>query len=53
MHVAVSTIEKLLDYVINTREDGLQSDTSVRAVTAIINNNKKISAKQNEIKLST
>jgi 4-O-beta-D-mannosyl-D-glucose phosphorylase len=39
MHVAVSSIERLLDYVINTREDGLQSDASVRTVIRIIDNN--------------
>jgi 4-O-beta-D-mannosyl-D-glucose phosphorylase len=40
MHVATSTIDKLLDYVINTPEDGLRSATSVQTIHTIINNNK-------------
>jgi 4-O-beta-D-mannosyl-D-glucose phosphorylase len=40
MHVATSTIEKLLDYVINTPEDGLSSGRSVEAVIGIIDKNR-------------
>lgn len=40
MHVATTTIEKLLDYVINTPEDGLQSNSSVSNIISIIENNK-------------
>ena len=53
MHVAVSTIEKLLDYVINTREDGLQSDASVNSVISIIDNNKEFDSIQNEKEVIT
>jgi 4-O-beta-D-mannosyl-D-glucose phosphorylase len=38
-HVATSTIEKLLDYVINTPEDGLTSEASVKTITNIIDKN--------------
>lgn len=41
-HVAVSSIEKLVDYVINTPEDQLRSSRSVEAICWIIDNNKKI-----------
>ena len=41
LHVAVSTIERLTDYVINTPEDGLQSSSSVQHIYRIIGNNKK------------
>lgn len=40
MHVAVSTVDKLLDYVMNTPEDGLRSSLSVNTLNRIINNNK-------------
>lgn len=47
MHVAVSTLDKLIDYVINTKEDGLTSDASVKQVISLIENNKKyISSKE-------
>jgi len=39
-HVATTTIEKLLDYVLNTPEDGLTSAATVRNLYAIIENNK-------------
>lgn len=39
MHVAVSTIEKLLDYVINTPEDGFTSEASVNTIRGIIKGN--------------
>jgi 4-O-beta-D-mannosyl-D-glucose phosphorylase len=38
-HVATTTIDKLLDYVINTPEDGLSSASSVQRLNAIIDNN--------------
>jgi 4-O-beta-D-mannosyl-D-glucose phosphorylase len=41
MHVAVSSLEKLIDYVINTSQDGLTSDASVKQVMRLIENNKK------------
>jgi len=40
-HVAVSTIDRLLDYVMNTAADGLRSATSVDTLNHIINNNLK------------
>ncbi len=40
MHVATTTIEQLLDYVMNTAPDGLSSAASVNVVTKIINRNK-------------
>jgi len=52
-HVAVSTIEQLLDYVMNTAEDGFRSATSVETLNQIINNNLKNgkeSAGVNELK---
>ena len=42
MHVAVSSIERLLDYVMNTPEDGLSSAASVKTVYSIIDNNLQI-----------
>jgi 4-O-beta-D-mannosyl-D-glucose phosphorylase len=40
MHVAVSSVEQLLDYVMNTPEDGLRSATSVERLIDIIKKNK-------------
>jgi 4-O-beta-D-mannosyl-D-glucose phosphorylase len=40
-HVATTTIGKLLDYVINTPQDGLSSAASVKTLNRIINNNLK------------
>lgn len=39
LHVATSTIEQLLDYVINTPEDRLRSAASVETLTHIIDRN--------------
>jgi len=47
MHVAVSSIERLLDYVINTPEDGLRSAASVQTVMNIINKNKALTKSSN------
>ena len=41
MHVATSTIAKLLDYVMNTPPDGFKSAASVKTLTGIIEQNKK------------
>ena len=41
MHVAVTSVEKLLDYVINTPEDGFTSEASVKTILNIINKNRK------------
>ena len=42
MHVATSTIDKLLDYVQNTPADGYRSATSVQTIKALIAKNKKV-----------
>jgi 4-O-beta-D-mannosyl-D-glucose phosphorylase len=39
MHVATSTIDKLIDYCMNTPEDGFRSATSVKNLTTIIEKN--------------
>jgi 4-O-beta-D-mannosyl-D-glucose phosphorylase len=39
MHVATTTIDRLLDYVINTPEDGFTSATQVQTLTGIIQKN--------------
>jgi len=41
MHVAESTVERLLDYVINTPEDGYTSANSVFVLNEIITTNKR------------
>ena len=48
MHVATSTIDKLVDYVINTPEDGLHSAASVTTLQQIIDNNKLYTAGRNK-----
>jgi len=40
MHVATTTVDKLLDYVMNTPEDGFRSATSVKTLNQLIYNNK-------------
>ncbi len=40
MHVAVSTIDRLLDYCLNTPSDGLRSGKSVENILNLININK-------------
>jgi 4-O-beta-D-mannosyl-D-glucose phosphorylase len=42
MHVAVSTVDRLLDYVLHTPEDGLRTGTSVRQRVQLIKDNLKI-----------
>lgn len=42
MHVATTTLGKLVDYVTNTPADGLRSSASVDAVYQIINSNKEL-----------
>lgn len=41
-HVATSSIEKLIDYVVNTPEDGLTSSASVQTILGLIERNKKV-----------
>jgi 4-O-beta-D-mannosyl-D-glucose phosphorylase len=45
MHVATSTVDKLLDYVINTPEDGYRSAASVEQLNKLISKNLKIMKK--------
>jgi 4-O-beta-D-mannosyl-D-glucose phosphorylase len=40
MHVAESTIDRLVDYVVNTPADGFTSAASVRTLYKMIDNNK-------------
>ena len=42
MHVATSTIDKLIDYCINTPEDGLCTAASVETIKRLIEKNKKV-----------
>ncbi|QWG10643.1 glycoside hydrolase family 130 protein [Flammeovirga kamogawensis] len=42
MHVATSTIERLVAYCINTPEDGLSSVKSVQTIHEMVNKNEKI-----------
>ncbi len=42
LHVAISTIDQLLDYVMNTPEDGLRSATSVEKLLKLIHRNKHV-----------
>ncbi|MBO4498976.1 MAG: glycosidase [Bacteroidaceae bacterium] len=39
MHVATSTVDLLVDYCINTPQDGLRSAASVKNINQLINNN--------------
>jgi len=41
MHVAVSTVEKLVDYCMNTPSDGLRSAASVETLKILIDRNLK------------
>jgi 4-O-beta-D-mannosyl-D-glucose phosphorylase len=41
MHVAKTTIEQLLDYVMNTPEDGFRSAASVQRINQLIEKNRK------------
>ena len=41
-HVAVSSVEKLLDYVKNTPADGLTSRSSVNSIVDLVNRNKEV-----------
>ena len=39
MHVATSTIDQLVDYCINTPEDGLRSAASVQTISSLVDSN--------------
>lgn len=40
LHVATSTVDQLLDYVMNTAPDGMRSATSVQTINQLIDSNK-------------
>ena len=42
MHVATTTMEQLMDYVINTPADGFRSAVSVQSIINMVENNKQI-----------
>jgi len=42
LHVATTSVDQLVDYCINTPEDGLRSATSVQNICKMIDNNKKV-----------
>ena len=42
MHVAVSTIDKLVDYCMNTPQDGLTTTASVETLKKLIDKNLKL-----------
>ena len=42
MHVAVSSVDKLVDYVINSPEDTFTSFGSVQTIITQVDNNKKL-----------
>lgn len=44
MHVATSSIKQLLDYVVNTPQDGLRSATSVQTILKIVEQNKSFAS---------
>ncbi len=46
MHVATSTVDRLVDYCLNTAADGYYSDTSVETLTNLISNNMKYLGKE-------
>ncbi|HEX8462305.1 MAG TPA: glycosidase, partial [Segetibacter sp.] len=48
LHVATSTIDRLVDYVINTPEDGFLTGKTVQTINSIIDKNEKFSARQND-----
>jgi 4-O-beta-D-mannosyl-D-glucose phosphorylase len=43
LHVATSTLDQLLDYVVNTPEDGLRSAASVQRINELIAKNQTVS----------
>jgi 4-O-beta-D-mannosyl-D-glucose phosphorylase len=45
MHVATSTIKQLIDYCMNTPEDGLSSSNSVNEINKLIEKNKNFDSK--------
>lgn len=52
-HVAVSTIDRLLDYVMNTAQDGFSSAASVQTLKKIIDSNFELKNRHEETNNST
>ncbi|HEY1113180.1 MAG TPA: glycosidase, partial [Chitinophagaceae bacterium] len=50
-HVATTTVERLLDYVTNTPEDGLRSAASVQTLNKIIDKNRSFTMAPEEVLL--
>jgi 4-O-beta-D-mannosyl-D-glucose phosphorylase len=48
LHVATSSIGRLVDYVINTPEDGFRSENTVKNINSIIDRNEAIVARKND-----
>jgi 4-O-beta-D-mannosyl-D-glucose phosphorylase len=46
IHVATSTVDRLLDYVLHTPEDGLRSGASVQQRVDLIDRNLKVIKKK-------
>lgn len=46
MHVATTTVDKLIDYVMNTAADGFRSVTSVDTIYSIVDKNKSLQAQE-------
>jgi 4-O-beta-D-mannosyl-D-glucose phosphorylase len=52
IHVATSSIDQLLDYVVNNPADGLRSAKTVETIINIIDHNKKLVEKNKEVHLN-
>ena len=48
LHVATTTVDQLLDYCLNTPEDGLTTSASVEKINALVAKNAKISKCEND-----
>lgn len=48
LYVATTTVDQLLDYCLNTQEDGLMTSASVEKINALVAKNAKISKCENE-----
>ena len=46
MHVATSTVDRLVDYCLNTPEDGLSTSESVHTLNRLIDSNLEILGKE-------
>ncbi|HTQ64424.1 MAG TPA: glycosidase [Puia sp.] len=50
MHVATTTVDKLLDYVMSTAPDGFRSSESVKTLNRLIDKNRKLLIKKNKLR---